>query len=151
TYGDSLDTETAKVYQAALPGYKIVGVDNGGTEWGDSVHCRSRNLIRWKTVFIFPRVTPQSRLAEQTIIDANVVPSPGAQLSEAPKVTWQADGRVQQPIAMTLLQGMNYRALLPKLKPGARVDFYIEARDSAGIVKRAPINAPQRGISITVL
>jgi len=75
TYGDNGDDVARKVYQEALPGYKIVGVDAEGTEWGDSVHCRTRNLIKKDTMFIFPKIL--SREKNELVISTEIIPTPG--------------------------------------------------------------------------
>lgn len=149
SYGDAIDKDVAIAYQAALPGYKIVPVDNGSTAWGDSVHCRSRNLIKRDTVFVFPRVTPQSE-GEPASVEAQVFPSPGARLTESPRVEWSVDGTRQLPLAMGSAGGHSYRAELPRLASGNRVRFYVAAVDSRGIRKTAPINAPSKLIEFAV-
>ncbi|HEX4925118.1 MAG TPA: agmatine deiminase family protein [Bdellovibrionales bacterium] len=145
SYGDAADQEAAAVYQAALPGYKIVPVDNGSTGWGDSVHCRSRNLIRRDTLFIFPRVVPQKAGAPTRVL-ARVIPSPASSLTGAPKINWALDGVVQPPVEMRASGEQTYIAELPRVAPGRRVELYVAAADTRGSRKTAPINAPHGSI-----
>jgi agmatine/peptidylarginine deiminase len=148
TYGDSGDEEAAAVFQKALPGYEIVGVDNGNTEWGDSVHCRSRNLLKKNTIFIFPKV--DTAVSGQPIeVTAEILASPGAQIAEA-VVHWNAAGVPQTDIPLQLVDSHNYRALLPAQDLGTAVSLSLSVKDTAGITKTAPLHAPDMLINFTV-
>jgi agmatine deiminase len=147
SYGDTADDEVAKIYQQALPGYKIVPVENGRTLWGDSVHCRSRNLISKNTIFIFPHVKP-SKTRESSLVQARIIASPGQTLSGLPKVHWAINGKIAGSIAMSKLQSDEFEAFVPRPNRSETVTFYIEAQDTGGKMKRAPSNAPSRGIQV---
>jgi agmatine deiminase len=141
---DAADLQARDVYQAALPGYEIVGVDAMDTLWGDSVHCRSRNLLK-ATLFLFPRVD-----GRQIRVDA--VPTPGSQLVGAPVVRWTAGGVSQAPLALqqTTESGAvrTFSATLPELPSRTRISLYVEARDTSGKRKTAPIQADAAGSRI---
>lgn len=140
-YGDSHDKDTQAIYQAALPGYKIVLVDNGGTEWGDSVHCRSRNLMKRNTMFIFPQVDETSHS-----ITAKIIPSPGATLVGTPVVNFSVNGGELNQLSMVQLDGFSFKLQLPGLHSTDKVSFYIEALDTRGVKKQAPIRAEKMRI-----
>lgn len=143
TYGnDAVDAEAKRVYQAALPGYEIVGVDSGNTAWGDSVHCRNRNLIEWQAVYLFPKVEHlASGAGDATEIDVEAFPSPGHSFRATPELVWSAAGGTAQRMPLTALGGFRYQAKLPSLAAGAKVTFHVEARDDGGREKRAPEHA----------
>ena len=141
-YGnDANDKRAADIYQQALPGYKIVGVDNANTEWGDSVHCRSRNLLKRNTMFIFPKFETENG---QTSIVAKVVASPGARLSEAPVVHLEINGQAQN-VAMETKYGDIFVTNI-NVKSGDVVKFYVTAQDSNGLTKVSPMKAPAQMI-----
>jgi agmatine deiminase len=143
TYGnDAADLEAKRVYQAALPNYEIVGVSAGGTSWGDSVHCRNRNLIEWKTIFLFPRVEHiASGESEKTEITVDAFASQGAALVGAPELAWALDGVSQPKVSLQSGGGSRYLTELRGLAKGRRVSFHIEAKDSSGLTKRVPQRA----------
>jgi agmatine deiminase len=149
TYGnDAFDIETAKIYQEALPGYQIVGVANGNTEWGDSVHCRSRNLIKRNGLFIFPVVNLADASNKPTSIDAEVTTP--THLSELPEITWKLNGVMMPKISMEVSSARHYKALIPAQNRGSHIAFYISAHDAAGLVKTEPAGAPERWIEFDV-
>ena len=92
TYGDIADDQTKEIYQKALPRFEIIGVDAMGTEWGDSVHCRTRNLVKQKTIFIFPTVNPQTA-KEASTVTAEIYPSPGDPSQSRPGYTGKSAER----------------------------------------------------------
>lgn len=140
TYGDSKDEIAKAVYQQALPSYKIVGASAPGTEWGDSLHCRSRNLINWNTVFIFPTVEHLSQAARVT---AKIYPSPGATITAALLHVKKPDGTFTSD-AMKRTEKFTYELEIPD----GTTSFYVEAQDSAQKTKTAPIRAPSMLIDL---
>lgn len=141
-YGnDANDKRAADIYQQALPGYKIVGVDNANTEWGDSVHCRSRNLLKRNTIFIFPKYETENG---QSSIVAKVVASPGAKLSEAPTVHLEINGQAQT-MSMDNRSGDIF-VININVKSGDLVKFYVTAQDTNGVTKISPMKAPAQMI-----
>lgn len=138
TYGGQADMDAKEIYQKALPGYEIVGVSAMGTQWGDSVHCRSNNFYARDTVFVFPHVSGREVLTE-------VYPSPGAQMVRAPEIFWTLDGVEQAPLVMTPDTGRYFRAVFPET---GKISFYVKATDSTGKTKTAPIRAPAMTIDL---
>lgn len=149
-YGDSYDEYARRVYMKALPGYEIVGVVAMGTEWGDSIHCRTRNLMNESTVFIFPRIPTNLGQEEPIHVIAEIIPSPGAQVLGWPVIYWRADDAEFQGIQMSWQSDNLYVGVLPPLPQGTGVSLYIEAEDSESIVKTAPIMAPDMIIDFTI-
>lgn len=144
TYGAASDETARKTYAQALPGYEIVGVDSDGTEWGDSVHCRSRNLMTDQAVSIFPRVTnlPVAD-GQNAVIQAAVIPGKGASLVGNPvvhyRVTLNSSVLAESDVDMAPVAGkFSYEARLPGFPVGAKFKLWIEAKDSLGHTKRAP-------------
>lgn len=151
TYNAATDDKARAVYQAALPGYEIVGVDNGNTEWGDSVHCRSRNLMTRNTIFIFPKVTNDVIDAQhEIVVEAEIFASPGATLN-TPAIQWSVGGQAETAIPMAMIgNSSKYRGVIPAQASGEHVSFYIEASDSTGKRKTAPAVAPAMRIEMDV-
>ncbi len=137
TYGDEIDDEAKAVYQAALPGYEIVGVSNGQTSWGDSVHCRSRNLLKKNTVFLFPAISGSELLVE-------AFASPGARLDEAPVAHIEEDGETRS-VALERAGDRLFKTPLVG-KPGSTLRVYVTARDTNGVEKVSPPGAPLQKI-----
>ena len=137
SYGDEIDDEARAVYQAALPGYEIIGVNNEQTSWGDSVHCRSRNLMKKNTVFLFPSVANGELTVE-------AFASPGARFEQNPVAHVEING-VTQDVPLEAAGENRFTANLGA-KMGEQVRVYVTAKDSAGIEKVSPPGAPLQKI-----
>lgn len=141
-YGDAEDEHARAIYAAALPGHRIVGVAALGTSWGDSVHCRTRNLLRKNTLFLFPRI-------EGGKIRVRALPSPGAELDGTPVVHLRVDGGEEQLIPTLPAGPFEYEALLGA-RPGARLSLYVSAADTLGTRRTHPRFAPEQTIEALV-
>lgn len=137
--GDQHDEMAKRVYQQALPGYNIVSVSDMGTRWGDSVHCRTRNLIDPNTIFIFPKIVQST--GSQVSFEAKVIPSPSATTSKVDAIFVSQDGE-ETVVSMESKDGMTFSAN-QFLNKSSNRKFYIRATDSAGITKTHPRLAPQ--------
>lgn len=129
-YGDSIDQTVKETYQAALPGYKIVPVDAQGTEWGDSVHCRTRNIMKKNTIFIFPTISVGRTLTVKSEIHAPA----GTNITHAEVVVQDEFGSQVYPLAK---EGDLYVAQVPA-NPRGPTKLFIRATNSAGLVKTHP-------------
>lgn len=146
TYGnDAADKKAGEIYQEALPGWKIVGVDNGNTEWGDSVHCRTRNILKRDTIFIFPEIVQN---LNEYRIEAHVIPSPGASLTSLPVLQIEINGKAYS-YHMTADGNQRYGHDL-QVQKGDEIAFFVRAQDSQGLVKVSPLMAPAQKIKWTV-
>lgn len=143
SYGDAVDTQVAGIYQQALPGFKVVPVENGGTEWGDSVHCRTRNIVRRDLPFLFP-----SRDGNRVRLEA--FPSQGATLVDGPKVFVSVNGgefhserSAPETDGLWIWNSSNFAR-------GDRVSIYFELTDSLGHSKRWPFAAPAQAMNFVI-
>ncbi len=150
-YGDSIDETVKRVYQQALPGYDIVGVSALDTSWGDSVHCRARNLLTRNTILIFPNISSLPALRRKPVdVYADIIPSPGAEIKTLPQVYWRANDVEQPPLPMTHIEKWRYKAEIPSQAEGTKIALFIAAEDSAHVRKTNPIFAPDMMIDFVV-
>lgn len=150
-YDDDGDNYAREVFQKALPGYEIVMVPAKNTEWGDSIHCRTRNIFESDTIFIFPEI-PYIPGNEKRPIEilVSVIPSPGANLIEEPQIHWQINNSRVRTTKMTHIERFTYKSILPAQPIGSVISLYIEANDSNGHHKVAPAGAPNLQISFYI-
>jgi len=144
SYGGAADDHAKSVYQQALPGYEIVGVDGEDTGWGDSVHCRANNLYRQDALHLFPTV-------DGSKVRVEAFPAPSATMAQPPEIHWTRDGIEQANIVMTPAEGRFFSAEFPPSRAGSKIKFFVEAEDSLGHRKTAPIQAPGMTIDVEVL
>jgi agmatine deiminase len=150
TYGGAADQQARRIYQDAMPGYEIVGVEAGTTWWTDSVHCRSRNLIRRDTLFLSTYLTALPVGGEEIGVQAKVTPSPGSAVKGIPRVHWQAGEGKWQVTEMERFGPRWWNAALPGQPAGTRVRYYVDAADTRGRAKTAPLTAPLSVVEFTV-
>lgn len=152
TYGnDEGDKYAGQVYQRALPGYEVVGVDAMGTTWGDSVHCRNRNLLAKNAVFLFPEVKSLGDSYGPFEVEVEAIPSPGATFAEEPMLHWSWNGTEMTPVSFKASDKPNYyTAMLPAQSKEGTLSLYVAARDSAGKMKTSPRAAPAQQIVVNV-
>lgn len=147
-YGDLVDAEVKSVYQKALPGYKIVGVDAMGTEWGDSVHCRTRNMLTPEALFLFPRIAQPSAGSLELKLEA--LPSKGASIQAAPLLNYTVNGEGVQTVSFQYVEKNNWKLELSGLNSGDKITFWISAQDSKGVRRTEPRLAPEQRIEVEV-
>lgn len=143
SYGDQVDGQVAAIYRQALPGFKVVPVDNGGTEWGDSVHCRTRNIVRRDVPFVFP-----SR--EGSRVRLETFPSSGATLSAGPLVFVSVNGGDFHS-EYSVAEGEHLWSWnASNFAHGDRISLYFEVTDSLGHSKRWPFAAPAQSMNFVI-
>jgi agmatine deiminase len=149
-YGGPEDDRAKEIYSQAMPGYEVVGVDAASTWWTDAVHCRSRNLIRRDTMFVKTTLWYPPAAGEEISVSATVFASPGAVVKGVPVIHWRAGDGAWQSNEMERMGPRLYHHGVPGQPAGTRVQYYIEARDTRGFVKTAPIAAPVGVVEFTV-
>lgn len=142
------------VYEEAFPGYEIVGVDHKGTNWNDSVHCRTRNLVKADAIRMYPLPPGDT---EDTVngypVTIEVIPPNGSSLVAGyPVIHWTDTGAAPfNDVVMTATgQPNEYEGLIPAQALGTEVSFYIEAQDDGGHNAIYPLVAPDGMMSFNV-
>ncbi len=146
TYGDESDEYAKKVYQEALPGYDIIGVEGGSTEWGDSVHCRTRNILTRNSVFLFPKISTSSGTLA---ISGDFIANPDAQITEITAYI-RKSGEEFHKIPFTLQNGNTQSIIISDLESGSQIELYLEAKDSKNSIKRYPRFAPTNLVKLVI-
>jgi hypothetical protein len=147
------DLEALAVFEAAFPGYEIVGVPVD-LYWWDAVHCRTRNFVKRDVIRMYPYPPGDS---EDTVLGyevrAEVVPPNGSSLLPGyPVIHWTETGT--SPFSDVVMsptgQPNEYVGTLPARPQGTTVSFYLEARDDGGVSAIYPLVAPDGMMSFEV-
>jgi len=149
---DPGDQYAQELYAQALPGYDIVGVDALDTSWGDSVHCRNRNLLKKDTIFLFPEIVSSGPLGYGPFtLSLEVVLPSGTKLMEPPQISWSWKGTAMGliPFSLTEKNGI-YQAVIPEQSGEGQLEFFITAKDDAGRVKTAPLLGSDHPVMVSV-
>ncbi len=144
----NMDNAALAVYQAAMPGYEIIGFTGlGSAPWEstDALHCRTHELGDRGQLYInhIP-LLPEQTIADGYPINAYVYCYSGAQLySDSLKVVYKINNGEYTAIPMTMVTENNYQAIIPAQAPGTQVAYYIHAADLSGRSENHPyIGAP---------
>lgn len=141
------DAEAKAVFEEAAPGYEVVHVNPEGTDWGDSIHCRTRNFHMGDSIRIYPK--PHWESTDDDIdpypIAAEVIPHPRTTLNGNPVIRWTVTGGApffEEPMAPTGNPN-EYSGVIPAHPHGTLISYYIHAEDKAGRTKDYPFVAPE--------
>jgi agmatine deiminase len=146
--GDQWDDDAIASYQAAMPGYEILGFDDTGVDsWQstDAIHCRIMGITDRYMLYI--EHTPLSgNQTSSTGFDiiAKIIPySEEPLIAAATGVYWKAGEGSWQFIQMQALGNDYYHAVIPSQPDGTTVSYYVHAEDASGRAENHPyIGAP---------
>ncbi len=153
-YNTGNDSTAQGIFEAAAPGYEVVLASAGGTSWGDSIHCRTRNFVRGDTIRIYP--APHWERTDDTVnpyeVSAQIFPDNSTSLSGSPTLYWSTTGGAPFNSEAMLPTGNpdEYSAGIPAHAWGTVVSYYIHAEDLLGTTKDFPFTAPDGLFTITV-
>ena len=128
-----------EVYQEALPGYDIQGIegfknDNYGREFlnTDALHCRTHEVPDQNMVFIDSRdvYSGEVALQDKYLIKANIVSYSGENI-ETVSIHYSLNGgKYRRAVMNKYLETSNYTYFIEGLKSGDEVKYYIDAKDA---------------------
>ncbi len=149
TTGHELDDEAIQAYEEAMPGYEIIGIqDGGGVNWQDTdaLHCRThemadRNMLKIKHMPLLGEIMDE----EEHLIEAEIIPFSGEDVyPDSLRVYYKQND--QEEYAYTVMEnteGNYYQAFIPAPGSDAEVSYYIHAADESGRSENHPyIGAP---------
>ncbi|MBI4879399.1 MAG: agmatine deiminase family protein [Planctomycetes bacterium] len=148
------DAIAKQIYEEAAPGYRVINVGNGGTTWGDSIHCRTRNFVRRDAIRIYaqPHWESTDDVLNPYPVAARVIPDNSTALSKNPEIHWTRSGGAPfQAVSMTPTGNPHeYAGTIPAQPLGTRIDYFIHAEDLASNQKNEPLVAPSGMFTIQI-
>ncbi|MCD4774069.1 MAG: agmatine deiminase family protein [Bacteroidales bacterium] len=134
--GSQYDDDALAVYEEAMPGYEIIGVENGGYGWAntDALHCRTRGMADRGMLYIrhIPLLGEVPQESEFEII-ASIIPYSGEDLyTDSLLVYYKVNNGAYTSLIMTPLFGSAYKAAIPQQAIGSEVSYFIHAADYSG-------------------
>ena len=129
-----------QVYQQALPGYEIHGLQGFSSSTGleflntDALHCRTHEVPDSEMLFIDSRYVynGQVDLKEKYVVQTNVVSYANAEVSEADVIIkYSINNREYQTSEMSRYEdSTNFTFTFEGLQSGDDVKYFIKAKDS---------------------
>lgn len=137
--GDQWDDDAIASYQAAMPGYEVLGF-TGSWVSTDALHCRVMGITDRYMLYIehTPLTGTQTNQTGYDIV-AKIYPYSGQPLiTTSTGVYWKANNGSWQFIQMQLLGDDDYHAIIPAQVNGTTVSYYIHAEDASGRAENHP-------------
>lgn len=142
--GSSADSGAVDAYEAAMPGYTVIGV-SGDWQSTDALHCRVKGIADRDMVYIKHMPLLGEKPAQSSYdITADIVPYSGQAVdTNALKVYYRVNGGSYISVGMTHAGGDTYTGSVPGQSQGSEIAYYISAADVSGISGKHPfIGAP---------
>ncbi|MDD3052054.1 MAG: agmatine deiminase family protein [Candidatus Cloacimonetes bacterium] len=132
--GSTHDAQAIEVYQQAMPGYEIIGIQSNGWYDTDALHCRTHEVADAGMLYVYHMpVQPEIEACETVNIETYIYPYSGAEVySDSLLVFFKIEG--ENTFSSVLLNDDGdyfYSAEIPVV-PGSDVYYYIHAADASG-------------------
>ena len=130
--------DSAKVaYQAAMPGYEIIGfTGNPSTPWEstDALHCRVMGMADLGMLYIKHIPIAGTIPAEQNYsLTAQIIAcSDSALYSDSLLIWYRVNGGAWQNSILAHTTGENYSGFIPEQAGGSTIQYYLYAADHSG-------------------
>ncbi|MDP8219981.1 MAG: FlgD immunoglobulin-like domain containing protein [Candidatus Stygibacter frigidus] len=143
TVSSQYDDDAIAAYEAAMPGYTIVGVPDGGAGWEstDALHCRTKGIADRQMLYIhhLPLLDDQPADIDLTI-SAELTAYSGADLLANEIILHYAVGENEyNEVTMTNTEDNIWSADIPGQPSGSVVHYYISAMDGDGNAATHPL------------
>jgi len=138
------DDTAVAIFQQACPGYQVVKVNAQGTDWGDSIHCRTRNFVVGDGVRIYAYPPGNVEPTGDVLVRAEIYTNPSTSLDGNPQIFYSTTGGAPfDSVEMAPGEGPNdWEGWIPMQAAGTTVSFYVSALDLEGHRRFHPPVAP---------
>ncbi|MBQ8959088.1 MAG: agmatine deiminase family protein [Bacteroidales bacterium] len=144
---NTYNNDAIAVYQEAMPGYEIVGVNGGSAGWEntDALHCRTRGVMDFEMLFVDHRdVLHGEQEWQQSIpVTSKFIAYSGANLKQdSLLVYYSINGGAYQTAHMTATGNPDeYVGYITGFEGGAEIDYYVFGADESGHRYTQPVFA----------
>ncbi len=135
------------VYQEALPGYEIVGVNGGSAGWEntDALHCRTRGVMDFDMLFVDHRdvLFGEQEWQESIPVTSKFIAYSGQPLkADSLLVYYSINGGTYQTAHMTATGNPDeYVGYITGFEGGDEIDYYVFGADESGHRYTQPVFA----------
>ena len=140
--GSQYDDDALAVYEEAMPGYEIIGVDDEGYGWAntDALHCRTRGMADRGMLYIkhIPLLGDVQQENEFEIM-AHIIPYSGEDLyTDSLLVYYKVGSGEYTSLIMSPFMENSYKAVIPQQDVGSEISYFIHAADYSGRSEEHP-------------
>ena len=141
------NNDALAVYQEAMPGYEIVGVNGGSAGWEntDALHCRTRGIMDFDMLFVDHRnvLFGEQEWQESIPVTSKFIAYSGEPLkTDSLLVYYSINGGAYQAAHMTATGNPDeYVGYITGFEGGAEIDYYVFGADESGHRYTQPVFA----------
>jgi agmatine/peptidylarginine deiminase len=138
--GNQYDDEAIEAYEAAMPGYEVIGIMHNTWENTDALHCRTKGIADQGMLFVkHMPIQGNKAFRFQWDLSAEIIPYSGSGVMyDSTKVYYRIDEGEYQELSLSHGTGYSYSATIPFVLPGSDVSYYLRTKDYSGRVKCHP-------------
>jgi agmatine/peptidylarginine deiminase len=139
--GSQYDGDALLAYEAAMPGYEVIGVMYDGWENTDALHCRTKGIADIGMLYIkHMPILGNVQMQDSYPINATIKTYSGEPLyADSVLIYYRVDGGAYQSVPMTQQLGTAYAGQIPYQPEGAEIGYYIHVADQSGRSANHPI------------
>jgi agmatine deiminase len=138
--GSQWDDEALAVYEEAMPGYEIIGIQHSNWENTDALHCRAKGIADVGMLFIdHMPLLGEKDFRLKWDLAAKIIPYSGmGVISDSLRCYYKINDGAYQAVPVQNVSGYHYEATIPFVQPGSEVSYYLRAVDFSGRKKNHP-------------
>ena len=142
TYAQQYDTTAIRIYQEALPGYNIVGINcNSIIPSLGAIHCITKEVSAADPLLISHQALHDT-YNSTTPYQVDALVKHRSSIANA-FLYYRTDTLVAySQVAMTSADGIHWTGFIPQQVAGSRVYYYVEATSVSGKTQVRPMSAP---------
>jgi len=131
--GSQHDAQAIQVYQQAMPGYEIIGINYNGWYNTDALHCRTIGVADLGMLFVDHRpLYGTVDWSDSLSIQASIVPYSGEDLiADSLLLHFSINGSSFEQAQLVHQAGDNYAAWISGYAAGDTVRYYLSAADES--------------------
>ena len=144
---NTYNQDAIAVYQEAMPGYEIVGVNGGSAGWEntDALHCRTRGVMDFNMLFVDHRnvLFGEQEWQDSIPVVSKFIAYSGANLKQdSLLVYYSIDGGAYQTAHMTATGNPDeYVGYIKGYQGESEIDYYVFGADESGHRYTQPVFA----------
>ncbi|MBU1369664.1 MAG: agmatine deiminase family protein [Bacteroidetes bacterium] len=132
--GSQWDDEAIAVYEEAMPGYEIVGINWNNWENTDALHCRAKGIADLGMLFVDHRPVYGAIPYEDSVaISSKIIAYSGESLlADSLLVYYSINGSEYQTTSFDVTEEDEFVAYISGYEGGDTINYYVFAKDETG-------------------